>query len=140
MSHYRWIGKDNFTVRGMIVEAKDALEALSLFRDHMPENERADAHLDCIQEISPSSICLFWGALSDWQRGAGHLDCGVILTKKNLRSCTYSSETDEITMQIADGKVEAAVCECECTTCKRAWFADGRPLVGKDGKIVRSTT
>ena len=83
-----------------------------------------------------STTCLFWGSLSDWQRGAGHLNCDVILTKKNLRGCVRNNETAESTAQIADGKVEALVCGCECTTCKRAWFAAGRPLI-KDGKIVR---
>jgi len=28
------------------------------------------------------------------------------------------------------------VCPCECQTCKRAWWADGRPIV-RDGEIVR---
>lgn len=30
------------------------------------------------------------------------------------------------------------VCLCECKTCKRAWFADGRPVV-RNGKVVRET-
>ena len=30
------------------------------------------------------------------------------------------------------------VCPCECQTCKRAWWRDGRPIV-RDGKIVRET-
>lgn len=28
------------------------------------------------------------------------------------------------------------VCSCDCIDCKRAWFADGEPIV-RDGKIVR---
>jgi hypothetical protein len=28
------------------------------------------------------------------------------------------------------------VCSCECQTCKRAWWAQGRPIV-RDGQIVR---
>jgi len=29
------------------------------------------------------------------------------------------------------------VCTCECRACKRAWWAQGRPIL-RDGKIVRS--
>ncbi len=30
------------------------------------------------------------------------------------------------------------VCTCECHTCKRAWWAAGRPLI-RDGQIVYDT-
>lgn len=30
------------------------------------------------------------------------------------------------------------VCLCDCTSCKRAWFADGRPII-RNGEIVRES-
>lgn len=35
-----------------------------------------------------------------------------------------------------EGCPNTAECICECSTCKRAWFADGRPRMNADGKIV----
>jgi len=31
------------------------------------------------------------------------------------------------------------VCPCECRTCRRAWWAQGRPRVMPDGSIKRFT-
>jgi hypothetical protein len=64
-------------------------------------------------------VCLFWGALG---RGElEHVDCDVIAV------CVC---------QGVDATQLPAVCPCECTTCKRAWWSMGRPRI-VDGKVVR---
>ena len=60
--------------------------------------------------------CLFWGLLSDGRYQ--HLDCGVILNEKTKQAVSTGVKIHESLPQ---------VCPCECTTCKRAWFAAGRP-------------
>lgn len=62
-----------------------------------------------------SFSCAFWGELADWQDK--HLDCGVIVDKKNIGSTVIKMQNQKI----------PTVCMCECRTCKRAWEAAGRP-------------
>jgi hypothetical protein len=65
-------------------------------------------------------VCIAWGAL--WVHELEHVDCPVIL--ENAAESAVAVKVDL-----------PALCPCECRTCKRAWWAKGRPLV-RDGKIV----
>jgi len=67
----------------------------------------------------PHLICIAWGELP-------HPDCPVI-----VRS------VDQVAPHVLEQLGELpAVCPCECKTCKRAWWADGRPrIVG--GRVER---
>ena len=58
--------------------------------------------------------CIAWGPLLG--PTDVHPDCPVIVTSHPL----------------------PMMCPCECQTCKRSWFAQGRPIV-KDGKVIRMT-
>jgi len=65
-------------------------------------------------------VCIAWGALQGYERE--HFDCPVILE-------SAVSAAVPVTVELP------ALCPCECRTCKRSWWAMGRPLV-RDGKIV----
>lgn len=56
--------------------------------------------------------CVAWGRLPTVDIVVGHESCPVL------------------------GADPLSVCPCECTTCKRAWWAAGRPII-RDGAIVR---
>lgn len=71
-----------------------------------------------------SETCIQWGPL----KGRVHASCFVVATDEVVRR-------DPPAVPIK-GKLPQ-VCSCGCYACKRAWRADGRPLV-RDGKIVRA--
>lgn len=60
--------------------------------------------------------CLFWGAQLP------HPSCDVVAV------CGCQDVPDDVELP--------AVCPCECSTCKRAWWSMGRPRI-VDGQIVR---
>ena len=70
-------------------------------------------------------FCVAWGPPGP---GPDHMDCPVVVTD-------LSQVTDQ-----QRGKLDKlpAVCDCDCTTCKRAWWSMGRPML-TDGKIVTET-
>lgn len=72
-----------------------------------------------------SLICIAWGPPKD---GSDHMDCPVFVAHE---SQVTSSRRQEL------GKLPA-LCECDCLTCKRAWWDMGRPMQ-RDGKIVTSS-
>ncbi len=72
-----------------------------------------------------SLICIAWGPPKD---GSDHMDCPVIVT-------TASQVTSARRASL--GKLPA-LCECDCLTCKRAWWDMGRPTRSGD-KIVTSS-
>ena len=72
------------------------------------------------------SWCPTWGSLRDGNKS--HMDCLVVVDESNRFSC---ADADQLA-----GKTLPIVCPCECWTCKRAWSADGMPIV-RDGKVVR---
>jgi len=57
--------------------------------------------------------CPFWGAIGP---GPSHMSCDVTLTDP-ATSALRGNDTPPVPF----------VCKCECTTCKRAWWAAGRP-------------
>lgn len=65
--------------------------------------------------------CVAWGAPGP---GPDHMDCPVVVT----------SDSQVATDQRGKNKLPV-VCECDCTTCKRAWWNAGRPIMGEDGVI-----
>lgn len=62
-------------------------------------------------------FCATWGQLEPGQ--SHHLDCVAIVTKESQR-CPRQHPLPSLPY----------VCECECLTCKRAWWAAGRPRTG----------
>lgn len=68
--------------------------------------------------------CIAWGTLLPGLMN--HDDCPVVLWRA-------SDAAVEVVVPLP------AVCPCECRTCKRAWWDDGRPRV-VSGKIERSAT
>lgn len=73
-------------------------------------------------------ICVFWGPLFD--RELHHHSCGVVL--RNLDEvATYKGK------RLFDPPRIPMVCSCECQTCKRAWWDQGRPIIREDGTLRR---
>lgn len=72
----------------------------------MPSDERTPA---------PDVTCACWGPLEKWQHV--HTDCEPVVTE-NTSVLTHLR-----------GLPTPRVCTCECATCKRAWWAAGRPRV-----------
>jgi hypothetical protein len=73
-------------------------------------------------------FCIGWGRLIV-RDGGSHSDCPVVLTKDMVYESAIAAEL------LASGRVFPMVCPCDCKTCKRAWWAKGRPII-RDGKIV----
>lgn len=73
-------------------------------------------------------ICAFWGHLS--KSRVVHQNCGVIVTTNEelCHGCTGVDFNAPV----------PRVCPCECQTCKRAWWAEGRPKINDAGEIVRA--
>ena len=69
----------------------------------------------------PLDTCIAWGPLRPGE--LEHLDCPVIL---------YDASAAAVPVTVS----LPACCPCECTTCKRAWWKDGRPRV-RNGKVER---
>lgn len=69
--------------------------------------------------------CIAYGGL--WGDELDHPDCPVLAFKTpGTRGC------------VSGGGVKPnAVCKCECQTCKRAWWAAGRPTL-VNGEVVRA--
>lgn len=61
----------------------------------------------------PTRTCACWGPLGEHEMW--HHDCAVTITDPS--------------QQVAEHRVGPypRVCTCECSTCKRAWWAAGRP-------------
>ena len=78
-----------------------------------------------LSEPATDLFCIGWGSLA----GETHTDCPVILTKDSVYESAIASEL------LASGRDFPMVCPCECKTCKRAWWAAGRPI-HKDGTII----
>lgn len=76
-----------------------------------------------------NGFCPFWG-FDAHESGREHHSCDVVAYVKPLNGTGVS------VCQVPQEGFTLAVCKCECTTCKRAWEADGRPLL-RDGKVVR---
>lgn len=68
--------------------------------------------------------CATWGPLMPPH--LDHMDCLVVIQHQDGRIA--SSERN---------KPIPRICSCECTTCKRAWWNAGRPILQKDGTISR---
>lgn len=71
-------------------------------------------------ETDPSEqpeICAVWGTR---KAGETHLVCDVVTTANHQRAGGAANPPP----------VGTWVCTCECTTCKRAWWAAGRPRTG----------
>ena len=75
--------------------------------------------------------CISWGPLG--KPGAPdslvHMDCAVIV----------ADEEQARRQAVRVPGPYPKVCPCDCQTCKRAWWADGRPMV-RDCVVVRSPT
>lgn len=69
-------------------------------------------------------VCAVWGPLHD--RGEHH-ECPVVVNHAHEGVAGSPARTEALPM----------VCACECHTCKRAWWAQGRPVV-RDGTIFRT--
>jgi len=70
-----------------------------------------------------SQVCAAWGPLAPGR--AEHMDCPVVV-RESHEACTGSpGRSGPLPM----------ICECECQTCKRAWWAESRPVL-RDGAIV----
>lgn len=72
--------------------------------------------------------CITWGG-PPRNPQLVHGDCFVVATKESIK--------DNRPALPIKGPLPQ-VCPCECQTCKRAWWAYGRPII-RDGKIVRET-
>lgn len=81
-------------------------------------------------DCDPSNFCIGWGKIRPGE-GNAHMDCPVVLTEDTVYQSAISAEL------LTNAKQFPMVCPCECQTCKRAWWAKGRPIL-KDGKIVTS--
>ena len=68
-------------------------------------------------------VCAVWGPLRHGR--VVHMDCPVIVREPLEGIAGSAARTGPLPM----------VCGCECQTCKRAWWARGRPVL-KDGAIV----
>jgi hypothetical protein len=69
--------------------------------------------------------CPTWGVL----RGQPyHTDCLVVVDESNKGECARAGQLEK--------KILPIVCPCECWTCKRAWSADGMPII-RNGKGLR---
>jgi hypothetical protein len=71
--------------------------------------------------------CVTWGPLLP--EALRHVDCEVVVTTENFHKITASQRK-------LVGNNLPRVCPCDCTPCKRAWEAEGRPVV-ISGKVVR---
>lgn len=68
--------------------------------------------------------CAAWGALGPGE--FKHLDCPVIV-REAAQACAGKPPIPGPLPQ---------VCPCECFTCKRAWWAAGRPILHADGSVT----
>ena len=82
--------------------------------------------------MTTTTNCLFWGALGPHH--LAHPDCDVVYDGTDPGSILTSGGKP---IYVVEGPFPR-VCPCECLACKRAWFANGQPIV-RDGKIVRRT-
>jgi len=71
-----------------------------------------------------SNFCIAWGPIRPERHI--HLDCPVVL---------HSAESSAIALEGPFPRI----CPCDCRTCKRAWWAQGRPIL-RNGKIVTTTS
>ena len=72
--------------------------------------------------------CIAWGGPPKPPQ-LDHTDCFVVATDESIKNdCPALPIKGDLPQ----------VCPCECSTCKRAWWAAGRPMVRK-GKVVRET-
>lgn len=69
------------------------------------------------------TICAVWGPLHV-DRNV-HMDCPVVVHAAHEGCIGSPARTEPLPM----------VCACECATCKRAWWAQGRPVI-RGGVIV----
>lgn len=70
-----------------------------------------------------SLVCAAWGPLAPDR--LVHLDCPVVVREPHQACKGAPARSGPLPM----------VCGCECHTCKREWWAQGRP-VQRDGAIV----
>ncbi len=70
--------------------------------------------------MNDAGVCLFSDDVVS--KGQRHSSCDVVAV------CACQA--------VPPGTELPAVCPCECQTCKREWFAFGRPRI-VDGKVVR---
>ena len=68
--------------------------------------------------------CAVWGPLDEGR--LVHMDCPVVVTQAHEGVTGSRARTEELPI----------VCDCECSTCKRAWWNAGRPIL-KDGQILK---
>ena len=69
--------------------------------------------------------CVAWGAPGP---GPDHMDCPVVVTSLGQVTGEQRNKVEKL----------PALCDCDCLTCKRAWWDMGRPM-RKDDKIVTQT-
>lgn len=67
-----------------------------------------------------SLVCAAWGPLAPGR--FVHMDCPVVIREAHEACKGAPACTARLPM----------VCECECQTCKRAWWAEGRPVLRGD--------
>jgi hypothetical protein len=84
--------------------------------DRMSEKDAADRGL----------LCIAWGPLSSGM--LDHPDCPVVVTEAS----------QVIPRQAAKLGKLPAICLCDCTACKRAWWDMGQPTPKGDKIVTRS--
>ncbi len=78
---------------------------------------------DVKTDLGNGLFCVAWGQLTN----RGHMDCPVVVT--------YPGQViSELRDRLKDKM--PVICDCDCTTCDRAWWAKGRPTLREDGKVV----
>ena len=71
--------------------------------------------------------CLAWGGLQPGRYE--HMDCPVVVTDPGQVTGDQRPRLGHL----------PAVCMCDCTTCKRAWWDMDRPTLNDEGKVVTAS-
>lgn len=77
-----------------------------------------------------NGYCPFWGYDARDTLRLEHDSCDVVAYVQPIPGGVS-------VCQVPQEGFTLSVCKCECTTCKRAWWADGRPKL-VNGKVVRA--